>query len=132
MAGLFRRGANRVEKWRIRDGSRRSVQMHGFSRNWIKAYRSTALKEFYKKSWEGVEARIHEVHKIFPMGQGDNALELMVDGTSHYTFKDGTKGGGKWAARQKYIREGSALKVQEYAVHFVSVPRVTCLSRADR
>lgn len=67
-----------------------------------------------------MEGRIHEVHKVFPLGGGDDALEIMIDGTSHYTFKDGKKGGGKWAARQKYVREKGALKVKEYAVHFVS------------
>lgn len=84
-----------------------------------------ALKAFYAKSWEGVEGRIHEVHKVFPLGQGENALEVMIDGTSHYTFTDGTKGGGKWAARQRYVREDGSLKVKEYAVHFVRCPSVT-------
>lgn len=87
-----------------------------------------ALKEFYKKSWEGVEGRIHNVHKVFPLGHGDNALEVMIDGTSDYTFQDGTKGGGKWAARQKYVRENGALKVKEYAVHFVSIYSPTLLA----
>ena len=82
----------------------------------------SALSDFFTKSWEGVEARIHEVHKVFVLGPGENALELMIDGTSHYTFEDGTKGGGKWAARQKYVRQDGALKIQEYAVHFVRKP----------
>lgn len=83
-----------------------------------KANGTAEIIETRKGMWTHVKSRKHTVHKVFPFGE--DASEVMMQGTVEYGLKNGKDLSQPWAGYAKLSKEGGEVKMSYYQIYMVS------------
>ncbi|KAL8699356.1 MAG: hypothetical protein Q9201_006049 [Fulgogasparrea decipioides] len=67
-----------------------------------------------KKMWEDIPHRDHSPVKIFSHGNHDNDTELMILGTTSWTYHEGHGNAGDWAAHCKLEKDDNGKVLCSY------------------